>query len=149
MRAPGAPGARRACACSSSLHRLPARLLCACAWPGSWALARASACARGARTSAGASEAGGDGNGRANMTKRHCVHESKRPLRPGRRSGRHLRVARPGGGGHCSARERRIPSRWRILCSARAKDLLPVLSALRWRPGDPLRPHEGHGTISL
>jgi len=53
------------------------------------------------------------------------------------------------GGGHCSARERRIPSRWRILCSARAKDLLPVLSALHWRPGDPLRPHEGHGTISL
>jgi hypothetical protein len=147
--ASGPTGARRACACASSLHRPPARLLCACAWPGSWALARASARARGARTSAGASEAGGDGNGRANMTKRHCVHESKRPLRPGRRSGRHLRVARPGGGGHCSARERRIPSRWRILCSARAKDLLPVLSALRWRPGDPLRPHEGHGTISL
>jgi hypothetical protein len=94
--ASGPTGARRACASASSLHRLPARLLCSCAWPGSWALARASARARGARTSAGASEAGGDGNGRANMTKRHCVHESKRPLQS---SGRHLRVARPGGGG--------------------------------------------------
>jgi hypothetical protein len=36
----------------------------------------------GARASAGASEAGGDGNGGAHMTKRHFVHESKRPLRP-------------------------------------------------------------------